>query len=581
MGDTRGTNTLHWRYEAPPPEARDAIAASLGVSPVVAGLLIRAGYTDADSAKAFLSPRLAHLQNPFAIANLEAATNRILQAMEKKERIGIVGDYDVDGVTSTVLLVGFLRKFGCFPDYLVPLRMEEGYGLSKAALERLMGENPPELLIALDCGTNSVEEVAAVRAQGVEVIIVDHHQSKEAVPQDCILVNPHVHDDSKAPWLHLCSVGLTFKLCHGLAKKLREMGDATASTMKLKDSLDLVALGSIADLVPLRDENRILTRFGLRRLQETPRPGIRALMDLAGLQPEQQLSTPDVSFRLGPRINAGGRMADAALPVELFLSDDYAECLKMARELDSHNRDRQDTERLIFQDALAQAQAQPEDIAGIVVFGQDWHPGVLGIVAGRLAREFHRPTIVLGSEGEAAKGSGRSIKGLCLQKILTRCDDLLGEWGGHSMAVGLSMELEGVDRFRAAFAEAVAEVLGDEPLPERDVEIAAWLEESDLGESLLGQLEALHPFGQGNSEPVFGLRGVRLAYEPDTFGRGHLRFPLRGENGQRVQAIYWNGSTNRPPAQEAIDLAVKLSWNYWQGRKSPRAELVAWRPSEG
>lgn len=556
---------------------REALAAALDISPVVATLLLRAGLTDVESARIFVAPRLAQLQDPFAITHLEAASDRILRALQNNERIGIVGDYDVDGVTSTVLLVAFLRKFGAYPDYLVPRRLEEGYGLSAAAIERLIGDDPPAVLIALDCGTNSVEEVAKLRARGVDVIIVDHHKSKEATPGDCILVNPHVHDDEASPWRDLCTVGLTFKLCHGLAKKLRDLGDATALEMKLKDSLDLVALGTIADLVPLRDENRILTRFGLERLQETPRAGIRALMDVAGLEPEQELTTPDVSFRLGPRINAGGRMADAALPLELFLSDDYAACLGMARELDLHNKDRQDTERAIFKEALEQARQQPEDAAGIVVFGQDWHAGVLGIVAGRLAREFHRPAIVLGAEGNEARGSGRSIQGLCLQTILARCDQLLGEWGGHSMAVGLSLDLAEVDRFRAAFAESVADFLGKEGLPDRELEIAAWVSETELGDGLLNQLEALHPFGQGNPEPVFGLRHVLLPFEPESFGKGHLRFSLRGKDGQRVQTIYWNGEARRPPVREPIDLALKLSWNYWKGRRSPRAELVAWR----
>ncbi len=580
MAGAEGNGTLRWRHDAAPVAARDVLVTALGLSPVVATLLARAGFEDAEVAREFVSPRLAYLQDPFAITNLEAATDRVLRALQNNERVGIVGDYDVDGVTSTVLLVDFLRKFGCFPDYLVPRRLEEGYGLSTAAIERLIGDHPPEVLIALDCGTNSVAEVEALRARGVEVIIVDHHQSKEATPGDCILVNPHVHDAAEAPWRDLCTVGLTFKLCHGLAKKLRDLGDTTALEMKLKDSLDLVALGTIADLVPLRDENRILTRFGLKRLQETPRAGIRALMDVAGLEPEQELTTPDVSFRLGPRINAGGRMADAALPLELFLSDDYSSCLGMARELDAHNRDRQDTERAIFKEALEQAEQQPQDAAGIVVFGEDWHAGVLGIVAGRLARQFHRPAIVLGAEGGEAKGSGRSIQGLCLQTILARCNELLGEWGGHSMAVGLSLDMAEVDRFRAAFAEAVADFLGKEGLPDRELEIAAWVSENELGDGLLNQLESLHPFGQGNPEPIFGLRHVILPSGPDTFGKGHLRFSLRGAGGQRVQTIYWNGMTNCPPAREPLDLAIKLSWNYWQGRRSPRAELVSWRSAE-
>lgn len=571
-----------WQHCPPPTQTVAKLQAALGISEVVASLLARIGINEPETAASFLKPRLAGLDDPFKITQMDAAVERILVALRKNEAIGIVGDYDVDGVTSTVLLVAVLRRFGVFPRYVVPLRQGEGYGLSEAALERLLGEAPPSLVIALDCGTNSVAEVASLRARGIDVIIVDHHQSREATPEDCLLVNPHVQDAADAPWLELCTVGLVFKVAHGLVKRLREAGDPTALETKLRDYLDLVALGTIADLVPLRDENRILTRFGLARLQRSPRPGIRALLDVAGLPPEQELTTPDVSFRLGPRINACGRMADAAVPVELLLAEDYGHCLKAAQELDAANRERQTIERAIFEEALQQAQALPGEPAGVVVYGPEWHPGVVGIVAGRLAREFRRPAIVLGEEDGVAKGSGRSLDGICLQEILSDCDDLLGEWGGHSMAVGVSLDAKAVEPFRLAFAAAVERFLGERALPEPSLEIAAWVESRDLGPELLKELSQLHPFGQANPSPILGSRSVLLADAPQVFGaqKNHLRFRLRGAGGQRISAIYWQGAADMPPANRPIDLAFKLMWNYWQGIRSPRAEVVAWREAE-
>lgn len=555
------------------------LAEAASVSPVVASLLLRAGIHDPEEATNFLQPRLAQLDDPFHIRHLDAAVDRLIRAMESGENIGIVGDYDVDGVTSTVLLVSILRHFGIFPQYLVPRRLEEGYGLSTAALERLLDKATPGLLIALDCGTNSVSEVASLRQRGIDVVIIDHHQSREATPDDCVLVNPHVNDGEGEPWRNLCTVGLVFKFIHGLVKRLRDSGDPTALELNLKDHLDLVALGTIADLVPLTGENRILTRYGLSRMQSNPRPGLRALLEVAGLPIGQELTTPDVSFRLGPRINASGRLADAAVPVELLLGEDFGRCIATARELDSFNRERQGIERDIYQQALDQARALPDDPAGIVVFGQDWHAGVVGIVAGRLAREFHRPAIVLAAEGDTVRGSGRSVPGLCLQRILGLCNDILGEWGGHSMAVGVSLDISRVDAFRAAFAQAVAQLHGEEGQVSPELEIAAWIEQNDLGPGLLDQLDHLHPFGQANPEPVFGLRNITLAHPPAHFGKNHIRFHLHGENGQRLLVIHWNGADDPPPQDQPLDFALKLMWNHWQGRRSPRAEIVAWRPS--
>lgn len=571
-----------WEYDEPSSDAVVALCGELGVSPVIGQLLVARGWADAEAARGFLNPSLSLLEDPFALTHMDQAVSRLVAAMRSGEEILIVGDYDVDGVTSTTLLVRLLRRFGIFPKFMVPRRLEEGYGLSAAVVERVLATGKPKLLIALDCGTNSVAEVATLVAAGIDVVIIDHHRSKEAIPQQAILVNPHVFDSEEAPWKNLCTVGLVFKLVHALVKRLREEGDEAAQSIRLRDELDLVALGTVSDLVPLTGENRILTSFGLRCLQQkSARPGLVALMQVSGLEPGQAIDPLDIAFRLGPRINASGRLADATLPVEMLLNKNYSECLQAARQLDAYNRERQEIERGIYEEAVAQVEATQTDADGLIVYGENWHPGVLGIVAGKIARTFNRPCIALGPEGkELAKGSGRSVGGINLQKVLAHCDALLLEWGGHPMAVGLSLRAENIDALRTAFAQAVAHAnsLGeDDALAVQPLKIAAWLSPAEVGAALLEGLDTLQPFGQDNEQPVFGIRSLVLERPVETFSAGqHIRFVLP-QSGTAV--IGWRMGENPPPHGTALELAVRLGWNRWNGRSLPQAELVDWRPS--
>jgi len=565
---------MRWRTIETPREATQRLARALGVEEVVASLLTQRGFDDPAVAERHLHPRLAHLDDPFAIRRLDEAVDRVCAAMRAGEEIAIVGDYDVDGVTSTSLLVMILRRLGVSPRYYVPRRLDEGYGLSEATLTRVLADGAPDLFIALDCGTNSVAEAGSLRAAGIDVVIIDHHQSREATPAGAILVNPHVSGQSEEAWGDSCTVGLVFKFVHGLIKRLRAAGDATAQEITLKDYLDLVALGTVADLVPLRDENRIFTRFGLRRLQRTERPGLAALMQVAGLEMDQPLATTDIAFRLGPRINASGRLADAAVPVNLLLSDEFSQCLEIARELDARNRERQNIERAIYEEAREQAGAQG-DAAGLVVFGEDWHPGVVGIVAGKLAKEFYRPCLALGGEGGLAKGSGRSLAGIDLQAALTHCDSLLMEWGGHPMAVGLTLEADRIEELRMAFARAVKTVAPD-PL-EPELAIAAWIDAHDLDGDMITALDELQPFGQSHPMPVIGVRGVRLTEPPRIFAGAHARFRFEGDHREAFSAVAWRMADRLPPSGREVELAVKLGWNRWNGRCEPQAEVLDWR----
>ncbi|NDV61854.1 single-stranded-DNA-specific exonuclease RecJ [Puniceicoccales bacterium CK1056] len=556
-----------------------AIAREQGLSEISARLLAGRNLTTMEEVEGFLNPGLSTLGDPLSMGGMPEAVARVESALKKQESVLIFGDYDVDGVTSTVFLTHFLRRFGLSPKFVVPKRLEEGYGLGIDSLSRALEEGKPDLMIAVDCGTSSSEEVAWLREQGISVIILDHHTSKESLPDDCIMVNPHVHDPDSVPWKNLCSVGLVFKFCHAFLKVMRQKGDALAATTDLREYLDLVALGTVADLVDLTGENRILVRNGLRYLEKCQRPGICALMEVAGLTLGDTLSPSDIGFRLGPRINASGRLDDAALPIQLLLSENWQTCRETALTLDEFNRDRQDIERSIAELAEAQVSDLYPDHIGIVVHASDWHSGVVGIVASRLARKFHRPCLVLGSEGEGlAKGSGRSVEGVDLVEILKECSDVITQWGGHPMAVGLTIQEDKVNELRESFNAALREKYS-EGIPEQVITIEAEARPEELTSTLLSELDQLAPYGQGNPEPVFALRGVVLPALAK-IGTAHLKFgvPRPGLTGP-IECIGWNAAENPPPTGKAIDLAVRFGWHSWRGQRSPRLTLLDWQQS--
>ena len=571
---------MRWFHTPLPAAEVEEFGRRLEVSPVLAELLLRNGLKETAAATRFLRPALAELQDPFLLVNLAAAVARLQSAIARQESLVVLGDYDVDGVSSTAFLVSVLRRFGLDPRFVVPRRLEEGYGLSRGAIDRALEAGKPDLFIALDCGTNSHDELAYLQAQGVDAIVIDHHRSKEKPLGEGILINPHVHDGPEdAPWRNLCTVGLVFKLVHGLLKQLRAENHPVAFRVHLKEYLDLVAMGTVADLVPLVGENRILSRHGLQILQHTRRRGLRALMDVSGLKPGQEIQPVDISFRLGPRINASGRLADAALSVELILSEDAAFCVDAARQLDGFNRERQEIERQITEAAERMVEEHYSEAHGLVLFAEEWHPGVVGIVASRVTRKYHRPCIVLGHENGFAKGSGRSIYGLNLVEMLGSSADLLTSWGGHPMAVGVSLPRENLEAFRARFSEAVRTWQCGQ-MAEPGLEIACWLDLEQVSEQLLDELEVLHPFGQGNPEPVFGLRGVRFRQRPEVFKEQHFRFQLEDARGRRVYGVAWKQAQRVPPVGAPVDLAVQVAWNVHNDRKLLQMELLDWRPSE-
>ena len=361
--------------------------------------------------------------------------------------------------------------------------------------------------------------------------------------------------------------------------------------IKVVDYLDLTTLGTVADLVPLKAENRLMARQGLRRLEKTRRPGVHALFESAGLDPADGLAASDIGFKIGPRINACGRLDDACRPIELLLEDDYSNCVSTARELNRMNRERQEIERRITEDAIQMIEANGvKDAAGIVVFDESWHHGVVGIVASRLTQQYHRPCLVLGAEDSQedlssgderfAKGSGRSIPGVNMVAMLESCQELLVKWGGHPMAVGVTLRADRVSDFQKAFACAVEQACPN-GLPEQELSVMEWIRPQDVTRRLMEELEQLHPFGMGNPKPIFGLKDVVLNGHPKVLRNSHFRFGVKAASGGPIlKGIAWKMADNLPPPNSLLDLAVKLSWNMWNGGKSIQLELVDWRISE-
>jgi single-stranded-DNA-specific exonuclease len=536
--------------------------------PCIAELLKRKGFASTEEVNAFLQPRLSSLSDPFLLPNMDAAVARILRAIENRERVVLFGDYDVDGVTSIALLWEILCCYGLSPNWFLPLRLEEGYGLSRESVDRCCEQYRPQLLIAVDCGTSSVAEIGALRALGVDVIVLDHHEPKFALPNCVALVNPKI--DPNGPFHYLCSVGLAFKLCHALIKKKPVNFD-------LKRSLELVALGTVADLVPLESENRTFVQRGMFEIGRSKRPGIRKLMEVASVR--GAVAAEDIAFRLGPRLNAAGRLTTAEKALQLLLTRDETEANELALLLDAQNRERRSVEKDLCAEAETELAARfdPDNDASIVVGARDWHPGVLGIVAARLARKYHRPTVVVGFDSSGVgKGSGRSIEGFSLVDALGSCQDLLEKFGGHEMAAGLTVREESFPAFIKAFGEIARQRLTAEALRPR-LHLDHELFFTELNEDLLHWHQVLEPFGTGNRTPLFFARAVEPVVAPAVLKDKHLVLRLRQKHHVR-RAIFFDGASS-PLPPPPWDMAFRLNRDTYNGEVSLQIQVEALRRS--
>jgi single-stranded-DNA-specific exonuclease len=545
--------------------AAERLSGVLGVSHVLAQVLVRRGLDEPEAAAAFLAGADAHPLDAFG--GLRDAAARIRGHIGRRSRITVHGDYDVDGVAATAVLVRALRTLGADVDWYLPSRIDDGYGLAAATVERLAARGT-DLLVTVDCAITAVEEVAAARAAGLDVVVTDHHSPRAdgALP-DAPIVHPRLGGN---PCPELCATAVAHKLAQALL-------EAAGEDPSLADEdLDLVALATVADVVPLRDENRRLVRDGLRALARTRKPGLRALMEVARLDPGG-VDAGAIGFRLAPRINAAGRLHRADAGLELLLTEDPARAREIAGELDAVNTERRDVETRILFAAEAQV-AEQGPAAAYVLAGEDWHPGVIGIVAARIAERHHRPTVLIALDGEEGTGSGRSIPAFDLLGGLHAAGRHLDRYGGHRAAAGLSIARDAVDAFREAFAGHAAEVLTpDDLVPE--VRIDAIVPGDVLTLALAEELERLAPFGQGNP-PVSLLVPAAHVDDPRALGEGrHVAFTLHA-GGARSRCVQF-GAGNRLPAQpeEPIDAAVRLEVNRWNGAVEPRLVIRHCRPA--
>ena len=571
-------------YRADPYDYQEARALSeeLGLSEPVAVTLVRRGYRTPEAARAFLEADESH--PPDAFRSMSQVVEVVLDATRQGRRITVHGDFDVDGVCATTILVGALRRLGADCDWLIPDRIADGYGLSATNVHRL-AERGTSLLLTVDCGITSVEEVALAKSLGMEVVVTDHHQPGDQLP-DCSILHPALDG---YPFEDLCGTGVAWKLATALrgasgggspgTPREREPGDPLPDA---HTDLDLVALATVADVVPLVGENRSIVKRGLEELRRAQRPGIRALLAAAKCEPTQ-VDEGDLAFRLAPRINAAGRLYRADAGVELFLTEDEGRAAEIAKELGRANAERRETERRVDSEAEAKLRELPDELRespGIVVAGEGWHPGVIGIVASRLVERHHRPVVVIALDGEGGgRGSGRSIPGFDLLAALEACSEHLTRFGGHRAAAGLELRAADVDAFRAAFCGHAAEVLdpGDLVRTER---IDAMVGGAGLGLDLAEELERLAPFGMGNPGvrllvPAAQVRDVRAMGE----GR-HSRFSLHS-GAHRALGVAFGRASLGVAEEEPVDAAVRLEVNRWNGSVEPRVVLRELYPHNG
>lgn len=561
---------LRW-VMIPPPDPAEVrrLAGELRIPTALAALLVQRGQGSETAARRFLRPDVAGLSDPAAIAGMGKAVEEIAAAVRAGGTILVHGDYDVDGQCATALLTRALREAGADVVGFVPHRLRDGYDFGPAglAVAQRLGAS---LVITCDCGITAVETVRAARAAGIGVVVTDHHLPGAELPPALAIVDPQCNDDVSDARV-LCGTGIAFKLVQALVPAL---GLPPNLPYHL---LDLVALATVADVVPLVGENRILVRHGLRLLAESRWPGLRALVEASGLG-GREMRAGHMGYVLGPRLNAVGRIGDAAEGLRLLLTDDEVEATELARRLEGLNVQRQSLDHQILEEALAQVEqaGDPERDAGFVLAGDGWHPGVVGIVASRVVERYGRPAFLIAFDGDVGKGSGRSISRFDLHAALLACGDLLERFGGHQMAAGLTIRRGQLDEFRERFGEIARETLGPEDLgPEQRVDLELGLHEATR--ELERMCRHLEPCGSGNASPVFGVRGVRLTGR-SRVGNGHLKGVL-DDGITRLPAIGFQWADRVPWIGDGpVDAAFRLESNEWNGHSTLQARLCALSP---
>jgi single-stranded-DNA-specific exonuclease len=540
------------------------LAAGAGISPALAQILINRKISTPEDAERFLKGSTDDLRDPFLLAGMDRAVARIRRAAESGEMVVIHGDYDVDGLTSTAIMMESLRTIGVNARFIIPNRLTDGYGLSESSVRRAASLGA-RLIVTVDCGISAVGEVGLANSLGMDVVITDHHSQTGELPDAVAVVNPH-RTGSDYPFSDLAGAGVAWKVAEALAGRARAM-----------EWIDLAAMGTVADVVPLLDENRVIVRAGLLAMNVAPRPGVRALLQVAGAA-DKPVTGTTIGFALGPRMNAAGRLGDAAPVVDLLRTEREDQALAIAGFLHENNRQRQEIEAELLKSA--RAMIDPADNGVAVAYAEGWHHGVLGIAAARLADEFSRPVILLSVENGLAKGSGRSIPPFDLTGALSRCADMLVGFGGHHQAAGVRIQTGRIDEFRARMSAILAAELDGKPyLPSLRIDAAVSL--SEVSYALAREIAMLEPFGCGNPEPVLGCKGV----EPQEFrivGKNHLKMRLR-QGLSTLDSIGFDMGGDAVRLQDAglIDAAFTPQLNEWNGRVSVQLNLKGVRAGSG
>ncbi len=568
----------NWNICSPDETVVDALVRDLNANKLLCQCLANRGQEDIKSAKRFLSPKLADLSPPGLIPNLSDAVLRLFEARRKKERIVVFGDYDVDGITSTAILIQSMGELGWDISSYLPDRMDEGYGLTSEGIKNCIDKHSPHLIIAADCGSTSVKVIGSLKRQAIDVIVLDHHQVCDPPPKPYALVNPSISLAEGSELRDLCTAGLAFKLVHGLVKYGRENNEAGFEKYDIRLLLDLVALGTIADMVPLTGENRILAFKGLQQLNRTNRPGLIALINTCGIK---GLITPyEVGFQLCPRLNAAGRLKKATASLDLIMAADEKSGVNLATGLDKNNQDRQRIEKEITRKVKDQLTSNfdPSNDFVIVAGEPGWNIGVIGIVASKIQREFYRPTFILGGNPGDMRGSGRSIKGFDLCGALDECADHLIRHGGHAMAAGITLNVDNIESFRERLNLVASENLDDADLvPSLRLDAVCALGELNL--SIVDSLESLQPLGQSLPLVQVAVLNVELFTKIKWMGSEKQHAKLIVTDGDvSTEVVWWNAEGQTQPSGR-FDIAVQPSVNVWKGRRSVQLKLLDWRPS--
>ena len=575
-----------WRFPPYDEAVVKRLAVELKKPVLIAQILAARGFENGEQASEFLSARLVDLHAPELLPGVPEATDRIVSAIEAKRRITIYGDYDVDGVTSTAILWHCLTLLGATVDYYIPHRLDEGYGLNGDAIRQLHEEDATRLVITVDCGITSVADAALAKELGLELIITDHHNMAESIPEAAVVVHPRLPGTDYS-FGDLCGAGVAFKLAWAICKK---MGDGEKASPRMRNFLmsavGLAAIGTVADVVPLVGENRIIVRYGLASLLELSSPGLKALMRVSGADGQKVLTSEDIGFGIAPRINAAGRLGQARLAVELLTTDDKERVVALVEYLDQLNGNRKTVERRILRQAKELVADNPEwlEQKALVLAHSDWHPGVIGIVANRVAEHFEKPTILISLHrpDEPGQGSGRSFAGFDLHSGIQHCQQHLVTFGGHKVAAGLKIERENIDAFRADLCEYVAE---NHEIKSSDVEQAvdAEVRLADLTHQAVTGLEELGPFGASNPRPVFAATKVDVSGKPRKMGEGERHLDLRVRHyGTRLRAVAFGKGEWADEIAE-VDGPISICFapviNRFRGRENVEMHLIDWQPA--